>query len=237
MVAVQMRYKGDTYYIIGDFWEIVERLKEHQARFRFRARRWRWPESLSSLEQTMQPYPVMDISYSEAQVLQLAYDRVHMGPTQQWLNTHRHSLQLLMEWWEATRLKDNAKSQKAFARLKEQAEQALTVINLPTHELEREQVMALQQSRRMLEKYEERIVKWVGERVKARRREQVLARFESEMGLSRQNLLEIEQERGASRQALYEELAGLEWTSPEITELKTAAKILIKQHNKAKIRR
>src|SRR4051812_15652941 len=119
MVAVQMRYKGDTYYIIGEFWEIVERLKAHHARFRFPARRWRWPESLSSLEETMQPYPVLDISYAEAQMLQLAYDREHMGPTQQWLHTHRHSLQLLVEWWEATRLRDNKKSQKAFERLKE----------------------------------------------------------------------------------------------------------------------
>jgi hypothetical protein len=41
MVAVQVGFGKKTYYIIGDFWEIVERLKEQKARFRFRSRRWR----------------------------------------------------------------------------------------------------------------------------------------------------------------------------------------------------
>ncbi len=233
MVAVQIRYSNETCYIIGEFWEIVDRLKANQARFRFRARRWRWPDSRVALESTMQPYPVLDVSFGEAQQLQLAYDRLHIAPTQQWIRTQRHSVQLAVEWWEATRLKTTPKSQKEFATLQERATVALASIDLTPTELDRQQVTALQQMRRLIEKYEDRIVKWVGERTKTRRREQVLARFEAEMGLSQANLLEVEIERGAARQALYEELGGLEWTPPEISELKAAARLLLKEHKKA----
>lgn len=235
MVAVQIKYSGETYYIIGEFWEIVARLKAHQARFRFRARRWRWWESLSDLERVMQPYPVAAVSQTQAQTLQLEYDRLHIAPTQEWAKAHAGLLQDSVEWWAATRLKpeDNPKRRKLYEAHRAQVATALSAFDLPAVELEREQVLALQQTRRLVEKYGSRITKWATEQVKIRRREEVLARFEEEMGLSQASLLEVESNRNA-RQALYEELAGLEWTPPEISELKAAAKILLRQQPKLK---
>jgi hypothetical protein len=237
MVGVRLRYSKDTLYVIGDFWEIVGRLKANQARFRFRSRRWRWPDSLDALERAMQPYPVLPVSFSEAQVLQLAYDRVYIKPTQEWVAAHAQLAQLSVEWWEAVRFKrkENPKSRKAFETYREQVALALTITGVPPEELEREHITALQQTRRTVEKYEARITKWAAERTKERRRETLLARFEDEMGLSRENLAEVEALKGASRQALYEELAGLDWMPHEISELKAVAKHLLKEQRKAGI--
>ena len=233
MVAVQVRY-GDTFYIIGDFWEIVDWLKAHRAYFRFRARRWRWPESLSVLEKTMQPFAVLEISRSEAQGLQLRYDVEHIGPTQVWLKVQASLAQASVEWWEATKLKDstNKRQKKEFETHRERVELALASLNTPPADLSREAIVAMQQTQRLVEKYEQRVVKWVGERAKVRRREALLSRFEREMGLTRENLVEAEEARGAARQALYEEVAALDWQPVELAELKAAARFLVTQERK-----
>ncbi len=235
MVAVQVRY-GDTFYIIGDFWEIVERLKAHRAYFRFRARRWRWPESRDALEKTMQPFEVLDTTFSQAQQFQFQYDLEHIAPTQQWLKTHANLVAVSVEWWEATRLKgkEDRKHHKEFATHQERVALALASTDTAPAELDRERIVALQQTQRQVEKYEPRIVKWLGERAKIRRREELLERFEREMGLTRENLLELETTRGAARQALYEEVAALEWQPHEINELKAAVRFLTAQERNAK---
>lgn len=235
MVGVRLGYSKETYYIIGDFWDIVERLKANHARFRFRSRRWRWPAGFNALEKVMQPYPVLPVSFSEAQAQQLIYDRAHIHPAQEWLTAHATLAQTSVEWWEAVRYKqkDNPKSRKVFEDYREQVALALNAVDVPPEELERGQIAALQQTRRTLEKYEARINKWAIERAKERRREALLARFEDEMGLSRENLAEVEAIKGASRQALYEELAGVDWMPHEISELKAVAKHLLKEQRKA----
>ncbi len=236
MVAVRLGYSQDTYYIIGEFWEIVARLKANHARFRFRARRWRWPDNFAALEAAMWPYAVLPVTLAEAQQRQLLYDRDHIQPTQQWIAAHIGPIRDSVEWWEATRFKrkEDPKSKKLYATHQERVALALAAINLPAAELERDQIVALQQTQRLVEKYESRIAKWATERDKARRREALIARFEDEIGLSRENLLEAEASRGASRQALYEELNGLDWMPHEIAELKAAAKFLLKQKPKTK---
>lgn len=231
MVAVQVRH-GDTFYIVGEFWEIVERLKANRSYFRFRARRWRWPGSRGDLEEAMQPYPVLEITFSQAQALQLEYDRAHIAPTQEWVKAHRNMSQTSVEWWASSRLKPDAKSQKLYNTHRERVELALQVVDKLPAELAREEIVALQQTRRTLEKYESRIVKWVGERAKVRRREEVLHRFETEMGFSREHLVEVEMAGNAARQALYEELAGLEWLPHELSELKALARLLVSQAKK-----
>ena len=235
MVAVQVRY-GETFYVIGDFWQIVDRLKAHQAFFRFRARRWRWPEDLTVLQQTMFPFEVQAVSFSQAQQLQLQYDLTHIAPTQAWVKAHANLARLSVEWWEATRLKgkEDARHKKEFDTHAARVALALASVDLPSAELTREQIVALQQTQRTIEKYELRLVKWMGERAKIRRREELLDRFERELALSRANLIEIETTKGASRQALYEEVAGLDWRPTEISELKAAAKFLVGQTRKVR---
>lgn len=232
MVAVQVGYNKKTFYVIGDFWDIVQRLKGQQARFRFRARRWRWPQSQAALESTMFPYHVLETSFSEAQASQLEYDRATIAPTQDWLKSHTRMAQVSVEWWETARLKGKTDSRnlKLFEQHRQRVETALSVLDQPAVELAREQIVALQQTRRLLETYEERIVKWLGERAKERRREELLVRFEREMGLTRQDLMEAEIARGPDRIAIYEELAGLEWHSAEVSELKTAIKHSLKEY-------
>ncbi len=229
MVAVQVRY-GDTFYIIGDFWEIVERLKAHRSYFRFRARRWRWPESLNALEMAMQPFEVREVALSEAQRLQLDYDRLHIAPTQEWVSGHTRLAQVSVEWWEAVKLKGKTdkRNEKLYQQHTQRIELALQAAQLPAADLDRDQTFSLQYARRIIEQYEPRIVKWLGERAKERRREELLTRFEREMGLSRAQLAEVEAERGPARLALYEELGGLEWQGPDITELKAAVRLLLK---------
>ncbi|MDB5078977.1 MAG: hypothetical protein JWP00_901 [Chloroflexi bacterium] len=236
MVAVQVGFDKKTFYIIGDFWDIVDRLKGHQARFRFRARRWRWPSNHPALISSMSPYYVLEGSFSEAQALQLEYDRVTIAPTQQWVKSHARIAQVSVEWWEEARFKrkDDARTRKVFEQYRDRVALALTVVDTGPAELEREQIVALQQTRRTLEKYEERVVKWLGERAKQRRREEVMARFEREMGLTRQDLLEAEAARGPDRLALYEELAGLEWQPHEVSELKTVVKHFLKEYRQRK---
>ena len=232
MVAVQVGYDKKTFYVIGDFWDIVERLKGQHARFRFRARRWRWPLSHSALVSTMFPYHIIEGNFPEAQARQLDYDRATIGPTQQWVKSHSNMARASVEWWEATRFKrkDDARTRKLFEQYRERAATAQTVTEVPPAVLDREQIVALQQTRRTLEQYEERIVKWLGERAKQRRREEVMSRFEREMGLTRQDLIEAEIARGPDRLALYEELAGLEWQPHEISELKSVVKHFLKEY-------
>ena len=228
MVAVQIRY-GETFYVIGEFWEIVDRLKAHRAYFRFRARRWRWPETLATLETVMQPFEVRDVTFSQAQALQFQYDLAHIAPTQTWLKVQRGMAEASVEWWQTTRLKDsaNARQLKQFETHRHRVTTALTALDLPPADLSREQIVAMQQTRRVLETYEPRLLKWLSERAKVRRRETLLDRFEREMGLTRANLVEIETAGSAARQALYEEVAGLEWQPAEISELKAAARLLV----------
>lgn len=235
MVAVQVGYNKRTLYVIGDFWDIVARLKSQHARFRFRARRWRWPLSQNALVSTMSPYRVIEANFSEAQSLQLDYDRATIAPTQQWVKSHARMAQASVEWWEATRFRrrDHDRNRKLFEQYRERVETAATVTDLPPGELDKDQIVALQQTRRTLEQYEERIVKWLGERAKERRREEVMARFEREMGLTRQDLLEAEIARGPDRLALYEELGGLEWQPTEISELKSVVKHFLKEYRAA----
>ena len=232
MVAVQVGYDKKTFYIIGDFWDIVERLKGQHARFRFRARRWRWPLSQSALVSIMFPYHIIEGNFSEAQARQIDYDRTTIGPTQQWLKSHVRMAQASVDWWEATRFKrrDDSRTRKLFEQYRERVETALGILEMPPPDLDKDQIVALQQTRRTLEQYEERIVKWLGERAKQRRREEVMSRFEREMGLTRQNLIEAEIARGPDRLALYEELAGLEWLPPEISELKSVVKHFLKEY-------
>lgn len=232
MVAVQVGFEKKTFYIIGDFWDIVDRLKGQNARFRFRARRWRWPSNHPALVSAMSPYYVLEGTLSEAQVLQLAYDRVTIASTQQWVKSHVRMAQVSVEWWEEARLKrfDSTRNRKLFEQYRSRVEIALGVVDHPAAELEREQIVALQQTRRTLEKYEERVVKWLGERAKQRRREEVMVRFEREMGLTRQDLMEAEIARGPDRMALYEELAGLEWQPHEVSELKAVVKHFLKEY-------
>lgn len=232
MVAVQVGYDKKTFYVIGDFWDIVERLKGQRARFRFRSRRWRWPLSHTALVSTMFPYHVLEGSFSEAQTRQLEYDRATIEPTQQWIKSHARMAQVSVEWWEAARLKrrDDARNRKIFEQYRSRVETALAVVDLPPVELDRDQIVGLQQTRRTIEAYEERIVKWMGERAKQRRREEVMERFEREMGLTRQDLMEAEIARGPDRLALYEELAGLEWQPHEVSELKTVVKHFLKEY-------
>jgi hypothetical protein len=232
MVAVQVGFGKKTYYIIGDFWEIVERLKGEKARFRFRSRRWRWPAGHAALVSTMTPYYVLEGSFSEAQRLQLEYDRVTIEPTQQWVKSHRHMAQASVEWWEAARFKrkEDSRSRKLFEQYQGRVELAADSVDLPPAELEREQITALQQTRRTLEKYEPRIVKWLADRAKQRRREEVMSRFEREMGLTRRDLIDAEAARGPDRIALYEELAGLEWQPHEISELKAVVRHFLKEY-------
>lgn len=232
MVAVQVGYDKKTFYVIGDFWDIVERLKGQHARFRFRARRWRWPQSHSALVSTMFPYHIIEGNFSEAQTRQLEYDRTTIGPTQQWLKSHVRMAQASVEWWEATRFKrrDDNRTRKLFEQYRERVEAALGILEMPPAELDREQIVALQQTRRTLEQYEERIAKWLGERAKQRRREEVITRFEREMGLTRQDLMDAEIARGPDRLALYEEVAGLEWQPHEVSELKAVVKHFLKEY-------
>ncbi len=232
MVAVQVGYDKKTFYVIGDFWDIVERLKGQHARFRFRARRWRWPLSQTALVSTMSPYQIIEGNFSEAQASQLEYDRATIAPTQQWVKSHGRMAQASVEWWEATRFKrkDDDRTRKLFEQYRNRVETAATVTETPPGELDREQIVALHQTRRTLEQYEERIVKWLGERAKQRRREEVMARFEREMGLTRQDLMEAEIARGPDRLALYEELGGLEWQPGEISELKSVVKYFLKEY-------
>lgn len=232
MVAVQVGYAKTTYYIIGDFWEIVERLKGQQARFRFRSRRWRWPSSYPALISTMLPYYVLEGTFAEAQRLQLEYDRVTIAPTQQWIKSHTNMAQASVEWWEATRFKrkEATRTRKLFEQYRDRVELAVRAVDQPSAKLEREQIAALQQTRRTVEKYEARIVKWLAERARQRRREEVMARFEREMGLTRHDLLEAEAARGPDRLALYEELAGLEWQPHEVSELKAVVKHFLKEY-------
>ena len=234
MVAVQIRY-GETFYVIGEFWEIVERLKAHRAYFRFRARRWRWPETRAALELTMQPFEVLDVTFSQAQALQLQYDLAHITPTQAWLKVQRGLAEASVEWWQTTKLKDAANSRqlKQFETHRDRLATALDALDLPAADLTRDQIVAMQQTRRLLEKYEPRLLKWLGDRAKIRRREALLDRFERELGLTRANLLEIETAGSAARQALYEEVAGLEWQPAEISELKAAARLLATQARQA----
>jgi hypothetical protein len=234
MVAVRLANARESYYIIGPFWEIVARLKSSHARFRFRSRRWRWAGSLPELKTLMQPFAVAAVSLSEAQQLQLIYDREHIGPTRCWVSNHTDLINRSVEWWAATRLKkDKARSEKLYQAHKERVATALSALTLTAPELDRAQILALQQTERLVKEYEPRINKWSTEQEKIRRRENLLARFEEEMGLSQENLLEVEASRGASRQALYEELAGLDWSPAEISELKAAAKLLLKQQKRA----
>src|SRR4051812_12824946 len=100
MVAVQIGYDKKTFYVIGDFWDIVEKLKSQHARFRFRARRWRYPSSHHTLVSTMFPYHVLEGTFSEAQNRQLDYDRTTIAPTQQWVKSHVRMAQVSVEWWE-----------------------------------------------------------------------------------------------------------------------------------------
>ncbi len=232
MVAVQVGFGKKTYYVIGDFWEIVERLKGQQARFRFRSRRWRWPSNQAALVSTMTPYYVLEGTFLEAQRLQLEYDRVTIAPTQHWLKSHSRMAQASVEWWEAARFKrtEDNRSRKLFEQYRDRVELALGAVDLPPADLEREQLTALQQTRRTMEKYEPRIVKWLAERAKQRRREEVMSRFEREIGLTRQDLMDAEAARGPDRLALYEELAGLEWQPHEISELKAVARHFLKEY-------
>ncbi len=232
MVAVRLGNSGDTYYVIGDFWEIVARLKANRARFRFRSRRWRWPGSFSDLKNVMQPFSVAAVNLSEAQQLQLIYDRNYIHATQDWIKANTRPVQDSVEWWAATRLKDISRSQKQFKTHQERVNTALTAMSLSPNELERAQILALQQTQRLVKQYENRIAKWSQERDKARRREELVSRFEEEMGLSRADLLEVETSSPASRQALYEELAGLDWQRHEISELKAVARLLLRQSKK-----
>src|SRR5947209_178679 len=133
MVAVQVGFEKKTFYIIGDFWDIVDRLKGQNARFRFRARRWRWPSNHSALVSTMSPYYVLEGSLSEAQVLQLEYDRVTIAPTQQWVKSHARIAQVSVEWWEETRLKrkDDVRNRKLFEQYRSRVEIASGVVDMP----------------------------------------------------------------------------------------------------------
>ncbi|HEX2913127.1 MAG TPA: hypothetical protein VH186_20155 [Chloroflexia bacterium] len=237
MVAVKVRNSDKTLYIIGEFWEIVERLKAQGAYFRFRSRRWRWPGGLSELEATMSPYVVLEGGRNEAHALQLEYDRAHIEPTRQWIKAHTRMSQLSVEWWQEAKLgrRQDSKARKEYEQYRERVELAFASLDILAEELERDQITALQQTQRTVEKYEGRIVKWLADRTKARRREELLARFEQEMGYTRDNLLEAEAARGAARQALYEEVAGLDWLPHEISELKVAARALLKQRRQEKI--